>query len=272
MSLKRRTFLATPLVFGLRDLLAQESSKPEWFQAALQRMKETGRLGVVLVAPDGREPQRRLGSALWILANEEHPEAHELFGEAVFVCVTADLAGRTVKGSGNRVLLDPDGKRIAQDTVEPELFEDPRRFVGSFRPFLRGESNERLRERAEAIEKGLPDEVRAALRNLDAEDPAEREKAAKVAGRSADRMVPYLTWISLTAASLERRGRAKDLLRRQFEAAPEDKPGARLPYGTTLPRFVGSCAGLRAEDEGVPKCGLSEAPIRARKFIRFLNG
>ena len=58
MKTDRRRFLqqaaAIPCVFGLRELLAQEpaAGKPEWFQKALQRMKETGRWGVVIVAPD----------------------------------------------------------------------------------------------------------------------------------------------------------------------------------------------------------------------------
>src|SRR5437016_2350092 len=112
MKLDRRAFLiqsaATPFIFGLRELIAQEpaSGAPEWFQKALQRMKETGRTGVVIVAPDPAKveptkldekelegkaevresiekvfqmqaaaaadaPRRRFGLALWTLTNED---------------------------------------------------------------------------------------------------------------------------------------------------------------------------------------------------------
>src|SRR4051812_6625627 len=61
MNPDRRTLLKTvaaaPLVFGLRELFAQDApaGRPEWFDAALQRMSGLGRFGVVLVVPDPLE-------------------------------------------------------------------------------------------------------------------------------------------------------------------------------------------------------------------------
>ncbi len=294
----RRTFLATPLVFGLEDLLAQDPvpGRPEWFDEALRRMKETGRLGVVIVVPElaqakpdprykdlgelneiilrqAREaPRRRIGTALWILANRPHPEAHAILCEAVFVCMTPELADSSVRIKGdarNRILLAPDGSRVASDAVTTETFEDPAKFAASFGAFLRSEGKARIRERSETLEKSLPDPLRTALARLDDEDAAAREAAVAALAKEVERLVPCLFWHGMSG-SAERRGRAKDLLRRPWRSAPEDRPGPKLPYGAVLPRFVLSCSDWVEETEVVVMCGLAAVVGDSPKFLRFL--
>jgi hypothetical protein len=317
MKTGRRAFLvqaaAIPGIFGLRELFAQEaaSGTPGWFQKALQRMKETGRCGVVIVAPDqikiapkkldekllkqleGKEElrarleelycyqdvakadasRRLLGSTLWILANEDFPAAHELLCEAVFICVTSEIADRTVRKTGdkrNRFLLDPVGHLLAADSVEAAVLENPEKFAPSFAPFLHGEGDVRLRERATAIQKGLDAEIVQALSQLTTDSADERDAATAVLVRRAESIAPFLVHFSLTAPGAEERGRAKDALTRYFASTMEDAAGPRLPFGAYLPKFVESCAGLQLEKDVALDCGLGRAPRKSRKFLLFL--
>jgi hypothetical protein len=279
MNLDRRAFLGTtaavPLLFGLRELLADDTPRqaPDWYARALRRMKETGRLGVVVVVPDGEEARLRAGRALWILANEEHPEAHELFAEAVFVCMTSEVADAVLRREGgreNRLLVDGDGKRAAADAIDPALLESPARFAASFRGFLHGESNDRLREQAARIGRDLTADLREAVVSLDADDAAAREASSRTLLKHADRIAPYLAWLG-AAGGAERSGRARDVLRRCYAATREDEAGPRLPYGAVLPEFTWACNMLVEGKEAAIRCGLASVPAPARKFIRFMT-
>lgn len=279
MKLDRRAFLAqaaaVPLFFGLREILADDSAQeqPGWYADALRRMKETGRPGLVLVVPDDDAGRRRMGQALWVLANEEHPEAHELLSEAVFVCMTSDVADavlRTGGERGNRFLVDAGGKRLAGDAIDPALLDSPARFVASFRPFLRGESNDRLRERAALIGRDFSPELREAVVSLDSDDVTAREKSAQVLLKHADRIIPYLAWLGVSAGA-ERSGRARDVIRRSYAATREDQSGPRLPYGSVLPNFTWACNTLVEGTEAAIRCGLASTPSPARKFLRFMT-
>lgn len=279
MKLDRRAFLGTaaavPLFFGLREILADDSAPetPDWYAEALRRMKETGRTGVVLVVPDDDAARRRLGQALWILANEEHPEAHELLSEAVFVCMTSEVADavvRTTGGRENRILIDAAGKRLAADAIDPTLLESPARFTASFRSFLRGESNERLRERAAIIGRDFTPELREAVVTLDSDDAAAREASTRTLAKHADRILPYLAWLGVSGGT-ERSGRARDVIRRWYASTREDQQGPRLPYGSVLPEFTWACNMLVEGKEAAIRCGLASVPAPARKFIRFMT-
>jgi hypothetical protein len=268
----RRTFLAqtaaVPLIFGLPLLFGQEPAPgmPEWYEAALKRMKELGRYGVAIVAPDllavadptqADAPRRRLGTTLWTLAHEEYPAAHALFSEAVFICLTSDIADRTVRKAGdarNRFLLSPDGDLLSADKVDAAAMENLELFVSSFAPFLHGEGNSRLKERSEAIQKRFDAEVEKAFSQLGADSADDRESATAILSRRAESLTPYLAWLSISAPDFEKRGRAKDLLAAYYTAGP------RLPYGSYLPEVLDSCRG----------CGMGRVPENSRKFIRFL--
>lgn len=278
----RRAFLgraaAVPWVFGLAELGAQEKKggEPAWLAEALGRMKETGRFGVVLVVPAGPEEQDRLGRALYALTelDDEDVEAHEIFCEAVVLCMTAESAARRfgeLKGSSNRFLLSPEGGRLAADRVEPALFADSTKFAASFRLFLHGPANERLRGQAEAIGKRLPEELRRAVARLGSESAEERVEASCRIVRSIDGMIPLLVHAAVEGKDPEVARRARHLIRMYFSGTQEGAPGVRLPYGSTLPKFVNSCGSYVLEGGMSIGCGMARTPKRSGKFLRFLK-
>ncbi len=267
----RRTFLATPLVFGLRELFAQEA-RPAWVEAALRRMKETGRFGVLLVVPDADPLQIRWGAALSDLTRTEVPLAREVLCEAVFICARRAVAGDLVApGAHNRLLLSPEGKALESDTVAVETLEDAPRFAASFRKLLHGEGGERLCAQVSRLQGTIPEEVRA----LESDDPAERERASARLFAAADRLLPWLVAQRQSAASPEVRGRIAAVIDRVFLASPVEGFGPRLPYGARIPRFGGGCAGIEIPEgvESIPAvpCGLAAVVSEPRKFLRFLS-
>src|SRR5687768_12343795 len=89
MQIDRRSFLAAvPLVFGLDRLRAQEPARPDWLEAALRRMKDTGRFGLLLAVPETDPLQKRAGAALWSLTRSELQPVRQLLAECVVVCAT----------------------------------------------------------------------------------------------------------------------------------------------------------------------------------------
>src|SRR5688500_18406429 len=105
MMIDRRAFLATaPLVFGLERLLAQEPGRPAWIDAALRRMKDSGRFGLLLAVPAADPLQKRAGAALWSLTRSELQPVRQLLAECVVVCSTRpDLLG--VRANDDRGLF-----------------------------------------------------------------------------------------------------------------------------------------------------------------------
>jgi hypothetical protein len=289
MSMDRRTFLkaaaAAPCIFGLRELFAQESDKgPEWYRQALARMKERKLHGVVVIVPERVEPEQLdLGRKLWDLLDGDFPEAHELFLTGVFVVMTPALAEssgvRKPDDKADRILLDPDGKRVAADTRDPKAFETAEGFVKSFGPFLHGDTGERLKPRADELLASAPVDVLTRLRDLAAEDIETRERATGTLAAWAEKFVPVYTWKRRTATDPEVRARLLAIIEKTYRAAPSDKPGARLPFGTRVPTFAGAgCGGLREVVEGEKEdmgrmvaCGMArvEEP-KIRMFLRFL--
>ena len=254
----RRTFLsAAPFVFGLDRLAvqAQETAIPDWFKAALHRMKDTRRLGVVLVV-DPADPNLGLRLADCL----QSPNAAELLGQAVLITMIRPLARlHVLQGDEavNRILLDPDGRRLAADRVAPGAFADPIQFALSFRPFVEGVDGARLRERAVETP-----ELRDLLANLDAEDARTRQAAAAELVRMTDRHYPFLLWTSRQPGSPERRGRIQHAL----AGWADDK--RRLPFGAEArqPLQMQVPAG-----DPCPTCGLGAVIESSARFLRFLE-
>ena len=276
MMMDRREFLAaTPLVFGLDALLAQEPGRPAWIDAALRRMKDTGRFGLVLVAPEGDPLQRRVGLALWDLTRSTHVRG--LLAEAVVLCVLPAHAKALAAESGRLVLLSPDGLPADAAPLAVETLEDPVRFAATADALLRG----RRERRAAEIRAGLTADLRAALNQLDVDDFETREKVLGAVAAAADRIAPLLAHLARTGRSEELRGRAAQALAHVYELAAEDVHGPRLPYGARIPR-VGSagCIGDVELPEDAPKdaevstvlCGMARIPPGPpRRFLRFLS-
>jgi hypothetical protein len=271
MMLSRRVFLAgaasAPFIYGLRELLSQEPKwEPDWYALARGRMKETGRFGVVLVVPDDKAGRERLGNALQALIEDEAEGPRELFCEAVFVCVTPEIARACVREAGereNRFLISPEGKRLAASKYQIALLEDPGWFLKSFGEFVHGDKGERLKERAGAIRAGLGEDVKRALSSLDADTVEERDEASALLQTEAEKIAPLLVETRVTSSNEEVQARCRAILRKSFESkAPAAPP--RLPFGCTLenpqpPRDT--CAA----------CGIAVIREDARKLLRFLT-
>jgi len=280
----RRAFLSivagSPFVFGLRDLLAQDPT-PDHLAAALERMKETRRYGAVLVIPPGRKGQVRLGEAILARLNRPEVEDNEIFCEVVFLCLTeaqaVGIEGGPLKGDRSildgafRILLDPDGKRVAGDRIDLCVLETRVSFRKSFDEFVHGEDGERLSANAKEIEKTLPPEVIRARDSMiqprpnpmPEEDRAERGRGYAYLKERIDVLAPWL-------ANHTKRGRGEGpfrvLLWQYFLDQSELAPEPCLPYGIRVERFARK-----------PGCGETEACGRARirltdyRFLQFLT-
>lgn len=287
----RRAFLAvvagSPLVFGLRDLFAQDSARaPEWYRAALARMKERKLHGVVIIAPGRVEPdQLDLGRRLRELLEGDSFEAHEVFLGGVFIVMVPALAEgcglRKADERVDRILLDPEGRKIAAEAGDPKAFESAEAFATSFGGFLHGPAAERLKSRSEALLAAAPDEILGALRDLGAESLETRERASGILRAREPEYQPLLAWTRRNSPDPEVRARLKSILEQVYSNARKKDFGPRLPYGTRSPLFVEGCGGLievpsdvKEGDETnvVVDCGMGriDGP-KIRTFLRFLT-
>jgi hypothetical protein len=283
----RRAFLSilagAPVVFGLREVLAQEQDlRPEWFKQALARMKERKLHGVVIIAPADEAEQLELGRRLWDVLEADAPDAHELLLTGVFIVMTRALAASSgackAEEKDDRVLLDPNGRRIAADACGAKVFESPSSFASSFSPFLHGESGDRLKSRGEESGAAAPAEVRKALVDLGAEDIETRDRATDALLARAAELAPFYAWKRRTATDPEIGARLRSVLERHFKAKAKERPESRLPFGTREPKFTEGCGGLMEvplELEGkdyAVDCGMGRIDgDRVRKFLRFLT-
>ncbi len=279
--MNRRTFLAlgagAPAVFGLTEVLAfppgrQDDARPAWYSEALKRMKETGRCGVALVAPEGPGSLLEFGQALLERIEADDADVREMLFETVFICLTAAHAKALLPGEGNRLLLDPDGKRIAGDAVAIETLDDTRKFVDSFRAFVHGERGERLRDSVATLRKGLSaterEEIEKSIDALDT-DAAAPEVATVLVSGKAERIASWLVCARLEAVHAQGRDRLRGLI-----AAAYAKRASRLPFGTRLPKFRSICGHNTEVEEGEdrpgPPCGMAESSKQGRRFIKVL--
>jgi hypothetical protein len=276
MMIDRRAFLAAaPLVFGLDRLLAQEPGRPAWIDAALKRMKDSGRFGLLLAVPEADPLQKRAGAALWSLTRSELQAVRQLLAECVVVCSTRpDVLGVPAGDERSLFLLSLDGVLLEGVRLAPADLEDHDRFASAAETLLAGFRAKRAAE----IEGGLSPQLRRALDGLDAEDVQERQANCLTVAEQADRIAPLLAQRARTAATPEARGRAGQALVRLYDRAKEGTFGPRLPYGARVPRMrQAGCGGLAEWREGDPeeavaiKCG--KAAVNAdevRLFLRFL--
>jgi len=267
--MNRRDFIlgaaATPLVFGLTDLFAQDApAKPKWLDEAFKRMKETARPGLVLVAPAAAAERRTFGQEMLELIESKDLETRELFVEAVVICLAPEIAARHIDASANRVMLDADGKVVAGDTVAID-----EAFVASCRDFLHGKDGGRLRATVKVVREGLKDaaKVEAAIEKVDTDgdEPAEAVAELKAV---ADRVAPWLVLARLEAVHKEGRERLRGVI--------ASIKGRDLPYGAVMPKFMSACGHWsEVEDpdkvQPGPACGMAKAGRGSRKFIKFLT-
>ena len=266
----RRTFLsallAAPCVsFAGRFSFCQEADKgPEWYRAALAKMKELGTPGIVYITPSTLQEQEAIGEGLWKVIEAPSPDAHEVFLASAFICLTPELAERVgIRKAGekkNRFLLDPDGKCVRANTVKRSDFENPGTFCESFIPFLHGIDLWRLKERFATAHASMAEEAKVAMQELEAEAVDARDRAAQILLKHAATLLPVYAWERRHSAVVEVRAQLAGIIEKHFQSLKDDR---RLPYGTSASEVaVDSC----------PLCGrLRVSDPKVKKLLRFLT-
>ena len=283
----RRAFLhivaGSPLIFGLRELLAQDpapagKAAPEWWSAALKRMKETNRYGIVLVVPNDAKERERWGKALIARYNEFHSDSHEPFGAVVLICLTKSLAGPLLKHdfddpkavfTPNQFILSPDGRWRHCFKIETGVLEEASRFSFSCITPAYGISGEdKLKAQAEAIEKSLPEPTRKALHKL-TEATYDAEAAAALLEK-ADAILPWIVYHCRVSEAMHVdakppvRVALRTLLTQYWSRQSLIEADPCLPFGVKVE--------VLAEEDPCPPCGRSMVgPGKARKFLSFFE-
>ncbi len=269
----RRTFLtaaaASPLVFGLNELFSQDKKKPEWWEAALKRMKETRRCGLVIVAPAREEQRIEVGERLLALIEGKDRDVRTTLVEAVVICLRSELAAMLLGDiKEHAVVLDSDGRKIAEGALSPDDMKKPETFVAGVRKALHGAKGERLREAVERAKKALPDADRAkvekAVEDLDT-DAAAPAGALEALKARADGIAPVLAFAARDAVFAPARERFRSMLLELYDRLASNKPGPVLAYGAQLKQ------GAVVKEDPCPACGMGEAPARSRRFLDFLG-
>ncbi len=271
--MKRREFIvgaaAAPLVFGLRDLFAQDAAEPKWWQAAKLRMKSTTRCGLVLVSPDGDVGRQEMGRLLFDLVRGKDEDVHVILAEAVVICLRPEFANKFVRAAdekANCYVLDADSKRLAACEIAIEQLRKPADFVAAARKALHGADGKLLREAVERTKRALSEADRTAVARaieiLDVEGDVAAETGLALA-RHADRIAPWLAFASLDAVYKLGRERLRLPLVALYSAATEAEAGSKLPYGTRAIE-----AAEAGEGGGCPACGM--ARVEVRSILDFL--
>jgi hypothetical protein len=258
----RRDFLriagATPLIVGLDRLFAQDNGIPTWYADALKRMKETRRQGLVIVVPEEAGARELWSQALLALLDADHNDAREIFGIAVVVCVTPEIAAKTVRAAGskdNRFLLDTDGKALSSSTIDLDALK-LEVFVKSSQELLLGD---RLKAAADAIAKDAPDSVRTALDKLGGESLEARDEARGVLEAKADAIFPLLVWMRITTKSQD----VRHSIAAVIKGWTTSRGDSRVPFGAKIEKLelpINNCG----------PCGKVVARPAQRRFLSFL--
>lgn len=227
---------------------------------ARARMKATGRWGVVIAAPEDPKQRVRLGMSLYNMAEfeEEYGVAHEILAQIVLIATTR-------KSAFNRTLLSPAGEKLAEDVVPLDVYDKPEAFAASFKAFVHGAERERLKARAREMEAGFDAALKKAVADL--RTPEGRIAGAVELTRRVESLTPYLGWLAEDGVA-----EARMILRRYFATLPAETPGARLPFGCVLGKFLDSCGYyVPADQKEMIACGMARVVRRAGKFISFLG-
>lgn len=272
----RRTFLSivagSPLVFGLRELLAQDPDdpRPGYFRDALSRMKHLDFPGIVLLIPNSRKERDRLGAALCERLNGDSALVRQILTSCVLICLPAGIVPLSPEDKSNRLLLDAGGGKIAGDVLDLSTVEDPAKFVESFHRFLHGEKGERLEARAGKARAAATPQVLEALKDLESEEAAVREKATAIITRDAVELQPLLVHRMKGQESTELGLRLKNILEKLYTGSAEKAPGPRLPFGTRIVEVWQPVEDGRGHDP-CPGCGMAAPLMRHKKFLRFYS-
>jgi hypothetical protein len=280
--MNRRTFLSiaagSPLVFGLRELLAQEPAAdpkevPAWYRAALKRMKETHRYGIVFIIPDDPREREAWGKSLVDRYNEHANFRHEPFGVVVFVCLTRGLAKHLLDGDTadrNVFVLGPDGRTVLRAREDLSSLQDWKPFERAYTDLAYGLRDARLSEQAREIQKLVPEATRKAARDLLGSKDSTQARA--VLYETAD---AYLPWIVNLCREAE--GKLPEIAGDRADPPPlrwliveHARRQSMLAEDPNLPYGIKS--EVISEPDPCPPCGrMMVGPGRARKFLSFFE-
>jgi hypothetical protein len=256
-------------------------------KAAQERMKQENKPGVVIVIPAEPQAANKLANELATLLGGKNPacavdewipfgmppsagagnaEVHQLFCQAVFVCLPAEAARKAfpkLQADSAAVLLDRTGEPLEAVKASETLFAGG--FTGEMTSLIHGKHGERLTAMAQAQRSALGKEaaerVEACLRSLDADQFFVRQQASAVLSELAPRATALLAEELRRRPALEKRRRVEQFFNEIYAAASEEKPSVRLPFGVQWQgRKVDPCG----------PCGLSSTPPPTRLFLKFL--
>ena len=296
----RRDFLKKNMAAGLLlgfpflEGCAQEkpsspAKKPAHLELALERMRTGLMPGVVIVVPEQPERAEQLANELSYLVgatdamrkaavlpvrikgfvpdpvSDGDPLAHRLFCQAVFVCVNAKdarLAFPDLKADTAALLLDPSGKLVDQLAVTPTLFSKD--FGERMGHFVHGAKGERLTAAAAAQRSTLGVEFCGrfdkAVRDLCSDTFEVRETASRQLADTSQHAPLLMAKAMNDSTDLEARYRLMIAFDGLYAAAPQEKSGPRLPFGTSW---------QQVQFDPCPGCGRVAMPAASRAFLRF---
>jgi len=259
----------------------------ELLKAARERMKQENKPGVVIVIPAEPQATNKLANELATLlggknpacavgeaarrgmpppAGAGNPEAHQLFCQAIFVCLPAEAARKAfpkLQADSAALLLDSTGKPLDELKKSDTLFSTG--FTSQMASLIHGKQGERLAATIEAQRTGMGKEtaerVAACLRSLDSDQFFIRQQASAVLGELAPRATALLAAELRKKPALETRRRVEHFFEEIYSAASEEQPSVRLPFGAQW-------QGQRVDP--CPACGLSSAAHSSRLFLKFL--
>ncbi|MBL8797951.1 MAG: hypothetical protein JNM56_28900 [Planctomycetia bacterium] len=259
----------------------------ELLKAARERMKQEHKPGVVIVVPADAKAAGKLGNDLAALLGGKNPacavgeprpfqqpstagagnlDAHQLFCQAVFVCLPAEAARKAfprLRADSAAFLFDDAGKIVDEVKASENLFSAD--FVSQLTSLLHGKQGERLAATAQAQRAALGKEAAqradTALRSLDSEQFFIRQQASVVLGELAPRATALLAAELRKQPPLETRRRLETFFEQIYGEASEEKPSARLPFGAQW-------QGMRVDT--CPTCGRGSVAAPTRLFLRFL--
>jgi len=241
----------------------------EMLGAAIRRMRDENKFGVVVRIPDDAQSRHMAGHTLVNHLNERGPECDELFAETVFVCLESEAIQKELLGanpSHSLYLFNPDGKVVA--SVPFDFATQGQEFVKVARAMVHGEGDARLRRRADSILADCDPAVAQALARL--ESP---EDTSAVLGQ-ASTLAPLLVHERLQAPAGPRRAALAELIGRYVAGAAANGPGPRLPFGIELAAGGGGCGDSCREQ--LPRdfsfaCGMGRVGPGTRSFVRYLR-
>ncbi len=270
MRLSRRTVLAAPLAFGLDALTGCGGAAEDALEAGLARMRETGRFGLVLVAPADEAQARKLGRDLHRLLGTGPAEARELACSVVLIGLPRDLARRRIRAdlpAHPVFLLSPEGKLVDSAFYDPasDAFEQvrgagtdpgPANLLRLLRSTVFDGESLVLERASKKLE--LSVDEKNALAALEGE---RWEDAAAFLRPRAERLGPLLA-LRARASEEPLCGRIRSVFNPTPNAAP------KLPYGMTVEQ------GPVEVEDPCAWCGLG-GPIRTTvngTFFKFMPG